>query len=220
MRARRAVFFDLDGTLLDTNYLHTLAWWRALDDAGERRPMAEIHRLIGMGGSELLTTLLGHDDPAISAAHGGYFAALHPYVSPLPGAAELVVQVRRHGGLVVLVTSAEKRDLPALLGALDCDASIDAVISGEDAERAKPYPDLFSIALGRASLPPTSVLAVGDAVWDIDAAARAGLWCLGVTTGGFSEAELVSAGALAVYRSCADLLDHWASSPMAAFFVG
>jgi beta-phosphoglucomutase-like phosphatase (HAD superfamily) len=89
---RRAVFFDLDGTLLDTNYLHTLAWWRALEDAGQRRPMAELHRLIGMGGSELLTTLLGHDSPVISASHGHYFKEFHPLIVALPGAQELITQ--------------------------------------------------------------------------------------------------------------------------------
>lgn len=212
---QRAIFFDLDGTLLDTNYLHTFAWWRALDDAGERRPMAEVHRLIGMGSSELLTTLLGHDDPAIAAAHGRYFGELHPFISALPGSAELVEAVSSLGAMVVMVTSAKEHDLPALLGALDVPDRIDLVIHGEETDRAKPHPDLFSIALQRASVSASSVLALGDAVWDVQAAARAAIGCVGVKTGGFSEGELRSAGALAVYQSCADLLTHWRDSPLA-----
>ncbi|HEY3844009.1 MAG TPA: HAD family hydrolase [Acidimicrobiales bacterium] len=215
--SRAAVFFDLDGTLLDTNYLHTFAWWKALDGAGERRPMAEIHRLIGMGGSELLTTLLGSDAPDISAAHGDYFAELHPFISALPGASELVNQVSSRGAMVVMVTSAKERDLPALLGALDGRDRIADVIGGEDADRAKPHPDLFSIALEKSGLAASSVLALGDAVWDVQAAARAGIGCVAVKTGGFCDSELRDAGALAVYQSCADLLAQWSDSPLAHY---
>jgi HAD superfamily hydrolase (TIGR01509 family) len=210
--------FDLDGTLLDTNYLHTLAWWRALDDAGARRTMAEIHRLIGMGSDELLTTLLGHPARDVSASHGHYFKELHRFISPLPGASELVSEVKRHGGIAVVVTSAKKDDLPALFGALEVEECFDLVIGGEDADRAKPQPDLFATALDRIALPPTSALALGDAVWDVEAAGRAGVDCIAVGSGGFCENELVSAGALAVYESCADLLARWITSPLANFF--
>jgi phosphoglycolate phosphatase-like HAD superfamily hydrolase len=127
--------------------------------------------------------------------------------------------VKGQGGTVVIVTSAKKDDLPALLAPLRSEDLIDSIIDGEDAERAKPHPDLFSLALDRSELPPSSVLALGDAVWDVEAAGRAGINCIGVKTGGFSEAELGAAGALAVYRSCADLLAQWAGSPLAPFFV-
>ena len=89
-----AVFFDLDGTLLDTSYLHTFAWWRALDDEYERVPMSRIHPLIGMGSHELLSSLLGSDRPSISRAHGRYFSGLHEFIRPLPGASELVERSR------------------------------------------------------------------------------------------------------------------------------
>lgn len=105
-----AVFFDLDGTLVDTTYLHTYAWWRALDDAGENQPMAAIHPLIGMGGSGILHRLLGRDDPAIDAAHGDCFERLHPLVRPLPGAAGVLDRVVGNGGRVVIVTSAKEKD--------------------------------------------------------------------------------------------------------------
>ncbi|MHB1582362.1 MAG: HAD family hydrolase [Acidimicrobiales bacterium] len=100
-----AVIFDVDGTLVDTTYLHTFAWFRALDDAGERRTMAAIHPLVGMGSTELLTTLLGRDDEAISEAHGEHFAELHRYVRPLPGARPLVRHVKAEGGRVVIPNS-------------------------------------------------------------------------------------------------------------------
>ena len=204
------VFFDLDGTLLDTTYLHTLAWWRALDDAGERRPMAAIHRLIGMGSSELLTTLLGHDDDQISQAHGKYFADLHPFIRPLPDAAKVVRRAASDKSKVVVVTSAKERDLTALLGQLGCDDVIDEVVHGEEAERAKPSPDLFCLALERVGVEPQHVLALGDAVWDVKAAAKAGIACVAVETGGIDRRLLEEAGAVAVYATCTQLLlDGW-----------
>jgi len=203
------VFFDLDGTLLDTTYLHTLAWWRALNDAGERQPMAAIHRLIGMGSSELLTTLLNHDDEEISQAQGKYFADLHPLIRPLPDAAKVVRRVVSDGGKVVVVTSAKERDLPALLGPLGCDDVIDEVVHGEEAERAKPAPDLFCLALERVGVEPQHVLALGDAVWDVKAAAKAGIACVAVETGGIERRLLEEAGALAVFATCTQLLEGW-----------
>ncbi len=203
------VFFDLDGTLLDTTYLHTLAWWRALDDAGERRPMAAIHRLIGMGSSELLSTLLGHDDDQISQAHGKYFAELHPFIRPLPDAAKVVRRAASDKSKVVVVTSAKERDLTALLSQLGCDDVIDEVVHGEEAERAKPSPDLFCLALERVGVEPQHVLALGDAVWDVKAAAKAGIACVAVETGGIDRRLLEEAGAVAVYATCTQLLDGW-----------
>ncbi len=120
--------------------------------------------------------------------------------------------------MVVIVTSAKGQDLPALLGALGIQDGIDLVVDGEDADRAKPHPDLFSIALEKAGLGSSSVMALGDAVWDVQAAARAGIGCTAVETGGFSESELRAAGALAVYQSCADVLVHWGESPLTQFF--
>jgi len=209
------VFFDLDGTLLDTTYLHTLAWWHGLEEGGERRPMAAIHQLIGMGSSELLTELLGREDEAISDAHGRYFAELHPLIRPLPGAADLVRRVAACHADVVVVTSAKQRDLNALLGPLGCDDLIDEVVHGEEVERAKPAPDLFNVALERTGAEPAEVLALGDAVWDVKAAAKAGIGCVAVETGGIDRSRLHDAGAIAVYTTCTHLLDTWDASPFA-----
>lgn len=220
MKSSGAVFLDLDGTLVDTTYLHTYAWWRALDDAGEGIPMADVHPLIGMGSTELLTTLLGHSDDSISEAHGRYFAGLHPLVRALPGADDLVRRLHASGTEVVVVTSAKERDLGALLGALTSRTEIDRVIHGEEADRAKPAPDLFEMALERVGQDPSACLALGDAVWDIQAAAKANLSCIGLLTGGVDRHALQAAGALAVYRNCAELLDEWEASPLPALASG
>jgi HAD superfamily hydrolase (TIGR01509 family) len=211
----RSVFFDIDGTLLDTTYLHTLAWWRALDSAGLTRPMVEIHSLIGMGGPELLTTLLGRDDPEIREVHKSNFHAMHSSVRPLPGAREILHRVDQEGGRVVLVSSANERDADVLLDTLGCADVIDDVVHGDMVDQSKPAPDLFSIALERCGDSPDDVLALGDAIWDINAAASAGIDCVALESGGTDYSRLKWAGALAVYRGCSELLARWPSSPFA-----
>lgn len=209
-------FFDLDGTLVDTTYLHTLAWWRALDDAGERRPMAAVHPLIGMGSSEMLGELIGRDDPGISEAHGRYFSEMHPLIRALPRAAEVIRRTKDQGTRAVVVTSSKPRDLPALLGPLGCDDAIDEVIHGEETPRAKPAPDLFLQALERTGSDPTSTVSLGDAVWDISAAGRAGIPCVAVASGGTDPHRLCDGGAVAVYRDCEELLARWDDSLLAS----
>ncbi len=209
-----AVLFDLDGTLLDTNYIHTLAWWQALSEAGEKVPMAALHRLIGMGSAELLTKILGSPDEEISQAHGTRFADMHDLIRPLPGAAELVRVVEENGSLVVVVTSAEEREVDVLLDALGCRDSIDMVVHGESGA-AKPAPDLFEIALERVCVNASSAVVLGDSIWDIIAAAHAGVKCVAVETGGIARCVLEQAGAVAVYESSLELVESFASSPLA-----
>ena len=208
--ALRAVLFDLDGTLLDTNYLHTVAWWRALSEAGNGVPMSAIHHLIGMGSTQLITELIGRSDDRISRAHRDHFAKMHDFIRPLPGATELVRAVDESGLLVVVVTSAEEADLEALLGPLGCDDAIDVLVHGGQGE-AKPAPDLFQIALDRAEIESPSALALGDSVWDIVAANHAGVSCIAVETGGIARSLLEDAGATAVYRSGLEVLNSFAS---------
>lgn len=209
MEDARAVCFDLDGTLVDTTYLHTVAWWRALDEAGEPRPMSEIHPLIGMGGPELLSELLGHDDDAIVASHGAHFESMHPWVRALPGASALLRTLAEEHIQVVIVSSTHEKDLGALLRPLGCDDVIDEIIHGEEVDHAKPAPDGFSAALDRMGLAPEHVVAVGDAVWDVEAAGRAGIPCFGVESGGTNRRRLIDAGAVSVYGDCARLLEVW-----------
>jgi HAD superfamily hydrolase (TIGR01509 family) len=211
-----AVFFDVDGTLVDTNYLHTAAWWHALSDFGIAATMAHVHRLIGRSGEDLLAELTGGQDERISRAHAKHFAAQSHLIRPLPGASDLLRHVNEQGQAVVIVTSAKEDELRILLAPLACDGVIDDVVHGGEVESSKPAPDLFQTALERKGIEPANGVALGDTGWDVEAAGRAGLPCVAVETGGIARCELMTAGASAVYPSCADLLADYESSPLAA----
>ena len=213
--ARPGVIFDIDGTLLDTNYLHTLAWGRALRRASIDVPMARIHRVIGMGGDKMLASLIGERRPDLSEAHGQEFGKLRAEMCPLPGAAELLRTVRQMGLAVVIGTSAKPSEVPFMLRTIGAGDIFDAVVDSGDVEQSKPAPDIFARALKQANLDPQRSMAVGDTGWDVEAARRAGLACVGVLTGGWSAGELEDAGAVAVYESPADLLHRLAQSPLA-----
>lgn len=212
--AGRAILFDVDGTLVDSNYLHALAWWRALDDAGERRPMAVLHKLIGMGSSRLLQEAIGGDDQGLSESHSHHYQRLKGELTALPGARDLLARTKKAGATVVLATSAKPHDLGDLLRVLDADDLIDHVVQSGDVEQAKPAGDIFAAALERAGCRPDEALAVGDTVWDVEAAGRAGVGCVCVLTGGNARAELLEAGAVAVYDDAAALVDGFEASPL------
>jgi HAD superfamily hydrolase (TIGR01509 family) len=213
--AGRAVIFDVDGTLVDTNYLHVMAWRRVFLEQGEPEiTSARIHRLVGMGTDELLETLFGRPRPALKPKRARHFEALKAEIRAFPRAGDLLRAVHDRGIRVVLATSAEKSDLEALLEAIDADDAIDAVTSAGEVEQAKPAPDLFCVALEEAGTAPEGTVVVGDTVWDVKAAARAGLPCVTVNSGGISRAELEAAGAMAVYEDVAALLDDLDQSPL------
>lgn len=216
--AAPAVLFDVDGTLTDTTYLHTLAWWRALGDAGHEVAMAAVHHLVGMGSSELLTELIGHPDQALSEAHGHHYQRLKGEIRPLPGARDLVREVARRGATVVFATSAKERDVGDLLRALDVDDAVDDVVHAADVEAAKPAGDLFSVALEQARCPAEGALVVGDTGWDVVAAAKVGLATVAVQTGGHGRAELLEAGAVAVFKDPAELVAELDHSPLGRLF--
>lgn len=213
-----AVLFDLDGTLVDTTVLHTLAWWRALEEAGEHAPTCAVQPLIGLASRELLTTLIGREDDGISDRHGEHFASMHPCVRALPGAADLLRRVHGLGGQVVVVTSAKDRDLGVLLGALGCEGVVDEVVN-EVAGSGKPAPDMVTAALARVGCEPDRALFVGDSVWDVLAARRAGVAAVGVETGGTAGERLSRAGAAAVYETCSEILDVWPATPLGALLA-
>lgn len=225
---RAAVLFDLDGTLVDTNYLHTVAWARALRDAGEWAPMHAIHRLIGMGGDQLVPSLLGHGSDDAVAARPRRYAELIGEVRAFPAAAPLLWCVARAGLAVVLATSAPADELDAAWNVLAADdpesRGLDGVISArttaDDVERAKPDPAVFEVAMARAGADRSRSVAVGDSVWDVEAARAAGVGCIGIESGGFSRHELAEAGALTVYRDVGVLLDQFALSPLALLATG
>ena len=211
----RAVLFDVDGTLVDTNYLHVLAWRRVFLEHGEPEvTCARIHRLVGMGTDELLEELFGRPRPELKDERARQFAALTAEIRAFPRAGDLLRALHERGLRVVLATSAEKSDLEALLKAIDADDAIDAVTSSGEVDNAKPSPELFCVALEQAGTAAEETVVVGDTVWDIEAAARAGLPCVAVTSGGISRAELEAAGAVAVYEDAGDLLDNLAESPL------
>jgi HAD superfamily hydrolase (TIGR01509 family) len=209
------VFFDVDGTLVDTNYLHTMAWWRALTAAGIEVTMARVHRLIGRSGDDLIRELTGETDQKINDAHTDLFAESRDLIRPIKGARALLEKVHAEGQVVVIVTSAHEAELQWLLKPLECEALLDEVVHGESVGAAKPAPDLYHRALEQVGLPPDRVVAIGDTGWDVKAAGRAGIDCVGVESGGVAACELKAAGATAVYGSCADLLADYHTGPLA-----
>jgi HAD superfamily hydrolase (TIGR01509 family) len=213
------VLFDMDGTLMDTNYLHSLAWSRALRDAGEWAPMNAIHRLIGMGGDQLVSELLGHDSPEASAARPTRYKELTSDIKAFPGAGELLHRIHDLGLTVVLATSAPEKELAQLRKVLDADAAIDGQTSADQVVHSKPDPEVFLNAMEAASIDPRRALAIGDSVWDIRAARSAGIACVTVETGGFSQHELSEAGSIRVYRDVAELLSQLLTSPVASLLT-
>lgn len=214
---RWGVLFDVDGTLVDSNYLHVVAWLRAFRAAGfPDVTAAQVHRCVGMGAELLLETLVGEADDAAKKGHAAEYERLWPELRPFPGAVDLLREVRRRGGETVLATSATEEEVGALRRALDCDDAITAITSSADVEEAKPSPDIFTTALGKSGLDPARVVVVGDTVYDAEAARKAGLTCVGLLSGGIGRAELVEAGMADVYDDAAALLAAFGQSALAA----
>ncbi len=208
------MLLDLDGTLVDTNYLHTLAWSRALADAGEWAPMNAIHRLVGMGGDQLVKNLLGDERPGITEARATHYRALLPEARAFPGASDLVRALHGRGLCTVLATSSPADELDAALGLLSITDVLDGRTTADDVEQAKPSPEVFSTAMRLAGVDPARALAVGDSVWDVEAAQSAGIACIAVESGGFSRHELTEAGALLVFRDVSELLGQLNVTPV------
>lgn len=212
---RPGVLVDADGTLLHTNYLHTIAWSRAFRDIGRSVPMNAIHRLIGMGGDHLVPELLGEDVPEAHEAHARHYSELKGEIHPFAGAASLLRRLHGAGLTVALATSASEDDIGDLRAALDADDAIDEVVHAGDVERSKPAPDIFAVAREKAGVDPDRVLAIGDSIWDVRAARVAGMGCVAVESGGTSRHELAEEGALCVYRDAEELAVQLYTSPIA-----
>ncbi|XTZ17910.1 HAD family hydrolase [Micromonospora echinospora] len=211
------VLFDVDGTLVDTTYLHTVAWWEALRQLDHAVPMALIHRSIGMGSDRLLDHLLGPErdraeDDRLRDAHDSLFLGYADRLTPLPHAADLLRACADRGLRVVLATSAAEHEVRALRAALDADDVVDTVTSSADAQQSKPAPDILVAALEQSGLAAERVAFVGDSVWDVAAAGRLGIPCIGLTCGGTGRAELAGAGAVEVYDDPGALLANLADS--------
>lgn len=206
--AGAGVLVDVDGTLVDSNYHHTIAWSRALRDHGCNARLAAIHRLVGMGSSRLLETLIGCSDETIAESWRSRFDELVPEVFVLDRAAELLRSLHDLDLTVVLATSSPKDLLDTFRAKIDADDAIDLAVTADDIRAAKPEPDVFEVSLAKAGLERGRTVVLGDSVWDARASARARLPCVALETGGFSRAELESEGVAAVYTDPADLLDH------------
>ena len=213
---RRAVVLDVDGTLLDSNYHHAIAWSRAFEQAGVDVPVWRIHRSIGMGGDKLVGAVAGDD---VEEAHGDEvrdrwqkeFDSLIEETRLLAGAKELLAALRARGLSIALASSSIPAHAQYAFDLLDADELTDAATTAEDAEESKPDPELIEEALSRLGTRCGCV--VGDSVYDVEAALAAGVPAYAILTGGYGRAELLDAGARGVYEDPVDLrahLDEWA----------
>jgi HAD superfamily hydrolase (TIGR01549 family) len=208
---------DLDGTLVDSNYEHAFAWYRAFRRYDIVVPMWRVHRHIGMGGDQIVKAIAGEDverehGEALRAAQPEEFKRLRDECMPLEGAHDLVVELKRRGLVVVLASSSNRDDLDHFLDALEVRDVVDAWTTGDDVERTKPHPDVILVALEKAGT--SDAVMVGDSRWDIEAAANAGLETVCVVTGGWSEQELRDHGAVAVFESLVSLREHLDETPL------
>nr|WP_315269105.1 HAD family hydrolase [Microbacterium lemovicicum] len=204
------VLFDVDGTLVDTNYQHALSWFRAFRRHDITVPVWRIHRAIGMGGDQLIASVTSDD---VEAEHGEAlreawteeFDEVIDEVKPFASAHDLLVAVKQRGFQVVLASSGKAEHVERFLDLVDGADVVDAWTSSDDVENSKPEPDLVQTALDRVG--GTSGVMIGDSTWDIVAATKAEMPTVAVRTGGFSAAELTDAGAIAVYDSLTELRD-------------
>jgi HAD superfamily hydrolase (TIGR01549 family) len=212
-----AAILDVDGTLVDSNYQHALAWYRALRQHDQIQPIWRIHRAVGMGGDQLVAALCGDavedelgDD--IRAAEKALYLSVIEEVEPLEGARALMEDLKRLDRRIVLASSAKAEEVEHYLDLLDARDLADAWTTAGDVEATKPEPDLVLSALEKIG--GGDAVMVGDSTWDCKAARNAGVTTLAVLTGGFSEQELQEAGAACVYRSIEALREGLADSPL------
>ncbi|WJL96472.1 HAD family hydrolase [Microbacterium sp. ET2] len=209
--------FDVDGTLVDTNYQHALAWFRAFRRFDITLPIWRIHRAIGMGGDQLVTEVAGEE---IESARGHdlreawteEFDLMIDEVRPLEGAKDLLEEVKRRGFRLVLASSGKAEHVNRFLELIDGQDVADAWTSSDDVAASKPQPDLVKTALARVS--GASAVMIGDSVWDVIAAGKIDVPSIGIRTGGFSTAELEEAGAVAVFESLPGLLADLDDTPL------
>ena len=218
----KAVLFDIDGTLVDSNEQHVSAWKEAFARFGWTLAREAIRAQVGKGSDMLVPALLPATDEAtrqaLAAAHGEIFTAMYlPFVRPFPAASDLLRRTQEAGKQVVLASSAAQSDLDHYLDLLEAHGIVSETTSADDVEHTKPAPDIFASALGKLSgTGPDQVIVVGDTPYDIEAAMRCGIAAIGLRSGKFPDARLLEPGAIALYDDAADLLAGFAHSPLAA----
>ena len=210
---------DIDGTLVDSNFQHAVAWYRAFHQHGVVIPLWRIHRSIGMGGDQLVPTVAGDEveeqlGDEIRPAHDAIYFTMIAEVEPLPGARELIVELKDRGHTVVLASSAKATEVDHYIDLLDARELVDGWTSSADVEATKPAPDVVGVALEKVG--GGEAILVGDSIYDCESAIRAGVGALGVVTGGFGESELREAGAVAVFDSLEDLQRELDGTPLGA----
>lgn len=216
-RSPKAVLFDLDGTLVDSNEAHVDVWARVFREAGGPIAAEVIRGQIGKGGDQLVPDLLP-DLPEtarerLAERHGALFKAdWLDRIAAFPRARDLLARAREAGAKVVLASSASRAELDHYVDLLDARSLVNAGTSIDDVKASKPAGDIFAVALEKAGVAPGDALAVGDTPYDIDAARKAGIATVAVRSGGFSDDAL--AGALAIYDDVAALLDRFDQSPL------
>jgi HAD superfamily hydrolase (TIGR01509 family) len=215
--SRPAAILDVDGTLVDTNFHHALAWYRAFRQYGVILPIWRIHRSIGMGGDQLVASLVGeafdeeHGDD-VRAAEKALYMSLIVEVEPLEGARELISDLRESGHAVVLASSAKPDEIDHYIDILDARGLVDGWTTSGDVEQTKPEPDLVQAAVEKAGGGPAVL--IGDSIWDCESAKRAKVPVVAVLTGGFGEQELLDAGATAVFHSLVHLRENLGDTPL------
>jgi HAD superfamily hydrolase (TIGR01509 family) len=213
----RAAILDIDGTLVDTNYHHAIAWYRAFRQHDVSLPVWRIHRHIGMGGDQLVEALGGreveeeHGD-SIRDAETALYMAMIEEVQPLAGARELVRELSEDGRPVVLASSAKADEVEHYVDLVEAREVVTGWTTSADVESTKPEPDLVQVALEKAGT--EDAVMVGDTTWDCEAAGRSGIPTVAVLTGGFSEAELRDAGAAMVFPSLEELRSRIDETPL------
>lgn len=211
---------DVDGTLVDTNYHHALAWYRAFRHHGLTIPLWKIHRHIGMGGDQIVPALAGEE---FAEEHGeevretekGCYRELIDEVEPLPGARALLERLKEEGHTIVLASSAKEEELDDYLDLLEARDIADSWTMSADVEATKPEPDLVKAALEKGDAAAGEAIMVGDSTYDCEAAERAGVRSIAVLSGGFAAEELRESGAMAVFDSAEELLERIDETPFA-----
>jgi HAD superfamily hydrolase (TIGR01549 family) len=206
-----AVILDIDGTLVDTNYQHALAWYRAFRQHGVIMPIWQIHRAIGIGSDRVVEMLAGEQieqelGERLRAAESPLYQEMIDEVEPMKDAHELLRDLKRAGHAVILASSAGEKEAERYIELLDAKEFVDGYTTSADVEQSKPEPDIVNAAIEKAGGGPAVM--IGDSTWDCKAATRAKLPSIGVLTGGFSEQELTEAGATTVFDSVEHLREH------------
>ncbi len=205
----QVVILDIDGTLMDTNYLHTEAWARAFKEVDVLVPRVNIHRQIGKGSDQLIAEFIEDERKAekVNALHSEFYGELQEHSYPLPGARRLIDELSEKRYDLWFVTSAKPEELKLHQERLGSEGKISGIVNSSDVERSKPAPDIFELALERSGGSPATTVSVGDAVWDVESAKAAGVRTVAVLTGGaYGSEELKEAGAVEVYEDCEALL--------------